>query len=86
MARVAVQRELGNRDDHSAHVGQRPLHFSALLEDAQAGDFRGEAFSVLRMVVRADPDEDDDTGFDLGNALVTDVDGGRANALNDRAR
>jgi hypothetical protein len=77
---------LRDREDHSAHVGERPLHLAALLEDAETGDLRGETFAVLRTVVRADPDEDDDTGFDLGNALVTDVDRGRANALNDCAR
>jgi len=27
-------------------------------------------------VVHADPEEDDDTGFDLGHALVADVDAG----------
>jgi len=86
MARVAVERELRDGEHGPAYVGERPLHLAALLEDAEAGDLRGEAFAVLRTVVRADPNEDNDTGFDFGNALVTDVDRGRANALNDRAR
>jgi hypothetical protein len=77
---------LRDREDHSAYVGERPLHLASLLEDAETGDLRGEAFAILRTVVRADSDEDYDTGFDFGNALVTDVDRGRANALNDRAR
>jgi hypothetical protein len=38
------------------------------------------------MVVDADAKEHHDTGPDLGDALVADVERGRANALNDRAR
>jgi hypothetical protein len=86
VAGVAVERELRDGEHHPADVGERPLHLAALLEDAETGDLRGEALAVLRSVVRADAQEDNDTGFDLGHALITDVDGGRANALNDRAR
>jgi len=62
------------------------LHPARLLEDTEAGDLGGEAFAVLGTVVRSDPEQDHDTGFDFGNALLTDVDGGGANTLNDRAR
>jgi len=86
MARIAVQGELRHRERGAADVRERPLHPASLLEDAKTGDLRGEAFAILGSVVRADPEEDDDTGFDLGHALIPDVDGGRANALNDRAR
>jgi hypothetical protein len=77
---------LRHREDHSAHVGERSLHLSRLLEDAEGRDLRGEPFPILRAVVRADSQEHDDTGFDLGDALVADLDRGRANPLNDRAR
>jgi hypothetical protein len=62
------------------------LHPASLLEDAETGDLRGEAFAVLGTVVCADSEEDHDTGFDVGHAFVTDVDAGGSNALNDRAR
>jgi hypothetical protein len=62
------------------------LHLAVLLEDAESHDLRGEPLPVLGTIVRADPQQDDDTGFDLGDAVVTDVDGRRANALYDRAR
>jgi hypothetical protein len=62
------------------------LHLARLFEDAKACDLGGEAFAMLRTVVRADPKEDQDTGFDFGDALVTDIDAGGANTLNDRAQ
>jgi hypothetical protein len=68
------------------NVGERPLHPAVLLEDTESGDLRGEALAVFGTVVRADPDEGDHSRADLGHALVTDVDGGRTNALHDRAR
>jgi hypothetical protein len=77
---------LRHRERHTADVRERPLHLPRLLEDAETGDLGGKAFAVLRTVVGADSEEHDDTGFDLGYALVADVDGGRANPLNDRAR
>lgn len=86
MPRVAVERELRDRQDRSAHVCERPLHLACLFEDAEGGDLRGEPLAVLRAVIDADPEEHDDTGFDLGHALVADIDRGRANPLNDRAR
>jgi hypothetical protein len=86
VARVAIERELRHGEDCAADIRKRALHPARLFEDAETGDLRGEPFAVLGTVIRPDPDERDDTGFDLGHALVTDVDGGRANALNDRAR
>jgi hypothetical protein len=77
---------LRHRERHTADVRERPLHLPRFLEDAETGDLGGKAFAVLRTVVGADSDEHDDTGFDLGYALVADVDSGRANPLNDRAR
>src|SRR5204863_5200877 len=75
-ADVPVKRELRHRQDHSAHVREPPLHPACLLEDAQAGDLRGEPLAVLGAVVRADPEEHEDTGFYFGYALVPDVDAG----------
>jgi hypothetical protein len=77
---------LRDREDRAADVGQRALHLAVLLEDAESDDLRGEPLAVLGTIVRANSQQDDDTGFDLGDALVTDVDGRRANALYDRAR
>jgi len=62
------------------------LHLARLFEDAEARDLGGEAFAVLRTVLRADPEEDHDTGLDLSDALLTDGDARGANTLNDRAR
>jgi hypothetical protein len=86
VASVAIERELRHGEDHAADIGEAALHPPGFLEDAQAGDLRGKSFAILGTVRRADPDEDDDTGFDLGHALVADVDGGSADALDDRAR
>jgi len=77
---------LGHGEDHSADVRESALHLAGLFEDAEARDLRGEALAVLRAVVRADPEEHHDTRFDFGDALVADVDGGRPDPLNDRAR
>jgi len=86
VASVTVEGELRHRQDHPADVRERPLHLAGLLEDAQPGDLRGEAFAVLRAVLRTDAEEDDDTRFDFSNALLADVDGGGADPLNYRAR
>jgi hypothetical protein len=77
---------LRHREDHPANVRERALHLPCFLEDPEAGDLGGETFAVLGAVVHADSEEHDDTGFDLGYALHTDVEGGRPNTLNDRAR
>src|SRR5712692_4943549 len=63
MTSVAVQRELRDGEHRAADVRERALHLAGLFENAKAGDLRGEAFAVLRTVVRADAEEDDDTGF-----------------------
>ena len=86
VSRVAVERELRDREDRAADIGERPLHPAALLEDAETRDLRRKAFAVLRTVVHAHSEEHDDTCFDFGHALVTDVDGGGTNTLYDRAR
>ena len=86
MASVAVEGELGHCQRHPAHVRERALHLPGFLEDAKTGDFGGKPFAVLGTVLRPDSEEHDDTGFDVGHALVADVDGGRADTLNDRAR
>ena len=86
MANVPVEGELRHHADHPAHIRECPLHLAGLLEDAEGGDLRGEAFAVLRAVVRANPEQHHDTGFDFGHALVADVDGSGADPLNDRAR
>ena len=86
MSRVAVERELRDREDRAADIGKRPLHPAALLEDAETRDLCRKAFAVLRTVVHTDSEEHDDTCFDFGHALVTDVDGGGTNTLYDRAR
>jgi hypothetical protein len=77
---------LRHGEHHAADVRERALHPPTLFEDPKTGDLRSEALAVLGTIVRADAKQHDDTGFDLGHALVTDIDGGRANALNDRAR
>ena len=46
----------------------------------------GKGFAVLGTVLVPDSKEDYDTGFDLGHTLVADIDAGRADTLNDRAR
>jgi len=86
MTNVAVQRELRHHEDRSADIGERALHPAGLLEDPQSGDLRGEALAILGTIVQSDTQEDDDTGFDLGDTFLTDVDAGRANPLHDRAR
>jgi hypothetical protein len=86
MAGVAVEGELRYREGRPADIRERPLHLARLLEDAEAGDLGGKAFAVFGTVVRADPEENHDTGFDIDNALVADVDAGGTNALNHRAR
>ena len=86
MTCVPVQRELRHHQRHPADVGEGALHPSGLLEDAQSGDLRGKPLAILGTIVQADSEEHGDTEFDLGDTLLTDVDGGRANTLNDRAR
>jgi len=86
VASVAVERELRHRECRPADVRERALHSASLFEDAEVGDLRSQAFAILGAVALADSKQYDDTGFDFGNALVADVDRGRANPLNDRAR
>jgi len=86
VAGVPVEGELRHREDGATDIRKRALHLSRLLEDTEAGDLRGELLAVLRAVVGADPEKHNDTRFDLGDALVADVDDGRADSLNDRAR
>jgi hypothetical protein len=74
------------RQHRPAHVGERPLHLAGLLEDAEGRDLRGEPFAILGPVVRADSDEDDEPGFDIGYPFVANADARRPDALNDRAR
>jgi hypothetical protein len=70
----------------TGYVGEGALHLPFFLEDAERGDLGGEAFAVLGAVTGTDSQEDNDTGFDLGNALVANIERRGANALNDRAR
>jgi hypothetical protein len=86
VASVAVEGELRHGERHPPDLRERPLHSTSFFEDAEIGDLRGQAFAVLGAVALADPEEYDDTRLDFGDALVTDVDRGRANPLNDRAR
>jgi hypothetical protein len=86
VAGVAVQRELRYGEHRAADVRQRVLHPAGFLEDAETGHLRGEPFAVLGAVVGADADESDDPDFDFRDPLVRDVDGGRSNALDYRAR
>jgi hypothetical protein len=71
---------------HAADIRERSLHSASLFEDTEVRDLRGEAFAVLGTVALADSEQHDESGLDFGNALVADVDRGRANPLNDRAR
>ncbi len=59
---------------HAADVGERPLHLASLLEDAESCDLRREAFAIFRAVAHPNPEEHDDTGVDLGHALVAHID------------
>ncbi len=82
LADVAVQRELRNDQDLATHVGQRTVHLAVLvLEHPEVEDLLGQPVVLAEPVVGAHPNEQEETGSDLGHELVADPDRGSVDAL-----
>src|SRR5688572_33406533 len=83
-ADVAVERELGDRQDRAADVRDAVVQSPAIvLEQAKLDDLAREPLAVLRAVVGADADHHDEALADLGGSFVADADRGGPNALDD---
>src|SRR5688572_33088269 len=83
-ADVAVERELGDRQDRAADVRDAVVQSPAIvLEQAKLDDLAREPLAVLRAVVGADADHHDEALADLGGSFVADADRGGPNASDD---
>src|SRR5690606_1673195 len=81
-ARVAVERELRDQTDRTAHVEDRAVEAPRRVgEDPQPDELARQPTDLLRSVPPPDPDQHEQAPFHPGDAHALDLDGGREHAL-----
>ncbi len=84
---VAIQRELRDDEYATARVGDGSIHVASgfALEDPHLADLRHDVLHVVRAVIAADAEQDEEAGADLPRLAIADAHARFSDPLNDRA-